>query len=166
MSNSRAKGLRSLVRISHNLCHSWRRSAVCSSTEIQDVQCIYSPRWLFYTFSSLDQILLQFWFALQIETTTLFSFIPPPYMSSLEIWRLFAAVLVSTVILYSLACSYKDDIIPGDSFSRGPKLLSIKNYVMFVNQLTDDELTTGYYQQDGATCHTANASMRDIECFF
>ena len=33
---------------------------------------------------------------------------------------------------------------------------------MFVNQLTDDELTTGYYQQDGATCHTANVSMREI----
>ena len=43
--------------------------------------------------------------------------------------------------------------------------MSIKNYVMFVNQLTDDELTTGYYQQDGATCHTSNASMREIESF-
>ena len=30
----------------------------------------------------------------------------------------------------------------------------------------DDELTTGYYQQDGATCHTSNASMREIERFF
>ena len=30
----------------------------------------------------------------------------------------------------------------------------------------DDELTTGYYQQDGATCHTSNASMREIESFF
>ena len=54
------------------------------------------------------------------------------------------------------------NIVQGDSLSRGPKLLSIKNYVMFVNQLTDDELTTGYYQQDGAKCHTANASMREI----
>ena len=36
---------------------------------------------------------------------------------------------------------------------------------MFVNQLMEDELTTGYYQQDGATCHTANASMREIEFF-
>jgi hypothetical protein len=36
---------------------------------------------------------------------------------------------------------------------------------MFVNQLTDDELTSGYYQQDGATCHTSNASMREIESF-
>ena len=35
-----------------------------------------------------------------------------------------------------------------------------------VNQLTDDELTTGYYQQDGATCHTSNASMRETESFF
>ena len=34
---------------------------------------------------------------------------------------------------------------------------------MFLNQLTDDELTTVYYQQDGATCHTLNASMREIE---
>ena len=53
--------------------------------------------------------------------------------------------------------------IQGDSLARGPKLLSIKNYV---NQLTDDELTTGYYQQDGATCHISNASMREIESFF
>ena len=51
----------------------------------------------------------------------------------------------------------------GDSLARGPKLLSIKNYV---NQLTDDELTTGCYQQDGATCHISNASMRQIESFF
>ena len=41
--------------------------------------------------------------------------------------------------------------------------MSVKKYV---NQLTDDELTTGYYQQDGATCHTSNASMREIESFF
>ena len=41
--------------------------------------------------------------------------------------------------------------------------MSIRNYV---NQLTDDELTTEYYQQDGATCHTSNASMREIEIFF
>ena len=53
--------------------------------------------------------------------------------------------------------------ILGNSLTRGPKLLSIKNYV---NQLTDDEQTTGYYQQDGATCHTSNASMRETESFF
>ena len=41
--------------------------------------------------------------------------------------------------------------------------MSIKNYV---NQLTDDELTSGYCQQDGATCHTSNASMREIERIF
>jgi len=56
-------------------------------------------------------------------------------------------------------------IIQSDSLARGPKLFSIKNYVIFVNQLTDDELTTGYYQPDGATCPTANASMREIESF-
>jgi hypothetical protein len=53
--------------------------------------------------------------------------------------------------------------IQGDSLARGPKLLSIKNYV---NQLTDDKVTTGYYQQDGATCHTSNASTRELESFF
>jgi len=35
-----------------------------------------------------------------------------------------------------------------------------------VKKLTDDELTTGYYQQDGVTCHTSNGSMREIESFF
>jgi hypothetical protein len=35
-----------------------------------------------------------------------------------------------------------------------------------VNQLTDDELTEGYFQQDGATCHTSNASMTEIETYF
>ena len=35
----------------------------------------------------------------------------------------------------------------------------------FVNQLTDDELTTGYYHQDGATCPTSNANMREIGSF-
>ena len=35
----------------------------------------------------------------------------------------------------------------------------------FVNQLSGDELTTGYYQQDGATCHTSNVRMREIESF-
>ena len=54
-------------------------------------------------------------------------------------------------------------IIQGDSLARGRKILSIKNYV---NQLTDDKLTTGYYQQDGATYHTSNASMREIESVF
>ena len=54
-------------------------------------------------------------------------------------------------------------LIQSDSHAKGPKLLSIKNYV---NQLTDNELTTGYYQQDGATCHASNASMREIESFF
>ena len=58
---------------------------------------------------------------------------------------------------------YKWKHIQVDSLARGPKLLSIKNYV---NQLTGDELTTGYYQQDGVTYHTSNASMREIESFF
>ena len=58
---------------------------------------------------------------------------------------------------------FKLFLIQGDSLARGPKLLSIKHYA---NQLTDGELTTGYYQQDGATCHTSNASMREIERFF
>jgi len=31
--------------------------------------------------------------------------------------------------------------------------------------LTDDELTTGYYQQDGATCHTSNPSVQGTESF-
>ena len=36
----------------------------------------------------------------------------------------------------------------------------------FVDQLDDDELRNGYFQQDGATCHTSNESMTEIENFF
>jgi hypothetical protein len=36
----------------------------------------------------------------------------------------------------------------------------------FVNQLDDEEISTGYFQQDGATCHTSNASMAEIASFF
>jgi hypothetical protein len=35
-----------------------------------------------------------------------------------------------------------------------------------VNQLTHEELTEGCFQQDGATCHTSNASVREIESYF
>ena len=56
--------------------------------------------------------------------------------------------------------------LQGDSLARGPKLVYLQLFNEFVNQLKDDELTTGYYQQDGATRHTSNASMREIESFF
>jgi hypothetical protein len=36
----------------------------------------------------------------------------------------------------------------------------------FVKHLTDDELTEGYFQQDGATCHTSKASMKGTESYF
>jgi len=36
----------------------------------------------------------------------------------------------------------------------------------FVNQLDDEELSTGYFQQDGATSHTSHASMAEIQSFF
>ena len=36
----------------------------------------------------------------------------------------------------------------------------------FVDQLDDDELRNGYFQQDGATRHTSNDSMTEIESFF
>jgi hypothetical protein len=36
----------------------------------------------------------------------------------------------------------------------------------FVNQLDDQELKLGYYQQDGATSHTSGVSMAEVESFF
>jgi hypothetical protein len=36
----------------------------------------------------------------------------------------------------------------------------------FVNQLDDQELTLGYYQQDGVTSHTSGMSMAEVESFF
>ena len=56
--------------------------------------------------------------------------------------------------------------IQSDSLARGPTEVYPQIFNEFVNKLTNDELTTGYYQQDGATCHTSNASMREVENFF
>jgi hypothetical protein len=36
----------------------------------------------------------------------------------------------------------------------------------FVNQLEDEKLSIGYFQQDGATSHTSHASMAEIQSFF
>jgi len=36
----------------------------------------------------------------------------------------------------------------------------------FVNQLDDEKLAVGYFQQDGATFHTSHASMAEIQSFF
>jgi len=36
----------------------------------------------------------------------------------------------------------------------------------FVNQLYNEELSIGYFQQDGATSHTSHASMAEIQYFF
>jgi len=36
----------------------------------------------------------------------------------------------------------------------------------FVNQLDDEELSFGYFQQDGATSHTSHVSMAEIQSFF
>jgi hypothetical protein len=36
----------------------------------------------------------------------------------------------------------------------------------FANQLDDQELTLGYYQQDGATSHTSGMNMAEVESFF
>jgi len=34
-----------------------------------------------------------------------------------------------------------------------------------VDQIDDDELRNGYFQQDGAICHTSNGRMTEIESF-
>jgi hypothetical protein len=36
----------------------------------------------------------------------------------------------------------------------------------FVNQLDDEELQRGFFQQDSATCHSSNDSIAEIESFF
>jgi len=56
-----------------------------------------------------------------------------------------------------------DREVQGDSLARGPKLVYLQIFNESVNKVTDDELTTGYYRQDGATCHTSNASMQEIK---
>ena len=42
----------------------------------------------------------------------------------------------------------------------------MKIFNTFVNQLDDEKLSVGYFQQDGATSHTSHASMAEIQSFF
>jgi len=39
-------------------------------------------------------------------------------------------------------------------------------FITFVNQLDDEELSIGYFQQDGATSHTSHTSMAEIQSLF
>jgi len=41
----------------------------------------------------------------------------------------------------------------------------METFNTFVNQLDDEELSIGYFQQDGATSHTSHASMAKIQSF-
>jgi hypothetical protein len=40
-----------------------------------------------------------------------------------------------------------------------PDFVYLQIFNEFVSQLTDDELTTGYYQKDAATCHTPKREL-------
>ena len=42
----------------------------------------------------------------------------------------------------------------------------METFNTFVNQVDDDELLIAYFQQNGATSHTAHASMAKIHSFF
>ena len=42
----------------------------------------------------------------------------------------------------------------------------MKIFNEFVDQLDNDKLWNAYFQQHGATCHTSNESMTEIESFF
>jgi len=41
----------------------------------------------------------------------------------------------------------------------------METFNIFVNQLDNEELSIGYFQQDGATSHTSQASMAEIQPF-
>ena len=47
-----------------------------------------------------------------------------------------------------------------------PMKILQRNLNTFVNQLDDEELSIGYFQQDGATSYTSHASMAEIQSFF
>ena len=79
-------------------------------------------------------------------------------------WKHNKCISIGFVTLCSIKWKCKS-VVQGDSLARGPKLVYLQIFNESVNQLTDDELTTWYYHQDGATCHTSNANMREIESF-
>jgi len=44
-------------------------------------------------------------------------------------------------------------------------MLACEVWDVAVNQLDDEELSIGYFQQDGATSHTSHVSMAEIQSF-
>jgi len=45
-------------------------------------------------------------------------------------------------------------------------MLTCEVWDIAVNQLDNEELSIGYFQQEGATSHTSHASMAEIQYFF
>jgi hypothetical protein len=68
----------------------------------------------------------------------------------------------------NMFCALSQQCIIGPIFFDTTVTSAIYNEMFqdFVNQLDDEELSLGFYQQDGATCHTSAASMAEVESFF
>jgi hypothetical protein len=68
----------------------------------------------------------------------------------------------------SMFCALSQRRIIGPMFfdTSVTRQMHIELFWEFVNQLDDQELTLGYYQQDGATNHTSGVSMAEVESFF
>ena len=71
------------------------------------------------------------------------------YLASREACRYFFAALLQV----------EQDIFFHETLNTA-RYLEIFN--KFVDQHDDDKLQNGYFQQDGATCHTSNESMTEI----
>ena len=116
---------------------------------------ILKELWNAYVCVSSLFIFIPFHFTISQSTPVLFKKLRPLKHGKLTLWYQLHDLLISSVTKYI-------SVIQGDSLARGPKLVYLQIFNEFVNQLTHDELTTGYYQQDGAICHTSNARMREI----
>ena len=80
------------------------------------------------------------------------------YLASWEACRYFFAALWQVEYDKPVSCRQRKGTL------NTARYLEIFNE--FVDQLDDDELRNGYFQQDGATCHTSNESIAEIESFF
>jgi hypothetical protein len=68
---------------------------------------------------------------------------------------------------WSLVCDFKTAIIGLIFFEETVNTQVYMNiFNMFVNQLDDEELQCGFFQQDGETCRMSNDSIAETEFLF
>ena len=68
--------------------------------------------------------------------------------------------------MFGVGCPGGAKLVPTSSMQTSQQLHIWKSSNTVVNHSDDEELSVGYFQQDGATSHTSHVRMAEIQSFF